>query len=90
LGHDVDGQRTRVEQAAVLDSEVVGRLARDADKHVFGPDEPDSDVATRFWGDVDQTRHGLTAELGFWKRVRAAVSLRSIRNPLHILRGAEQ
>lgn len=52
-------------------------LAEKADKSVFADESSSDEDARAFWQIVDQERDGLS--VGFWKRVRSAVSLRSFR-----------
>ena len=52
-------------------------LAEGADRAVFSDAAVGSDDVTDFWRIVDAERRRLTRQRGFWRRVRAAVSLRS-------------
>lgn len=53
-------------------------LADRADAEVFGPNEPTPQDVEAFWNQVDEIVAGLGSEAGFWKRVRARLSLRSL------------
>lgn len=81
FGFEKEFGRTRAETAADLDRAFGGStmlLARRADERVFGPDELDGDEAARFWADVDAAVLGLSSTRGRWRRLRAAISLRSL------------
>lgn len=73
---------TRGEEAAVVASTLtvprVTGLAARADAEVFGPTEPTPQDVDAFWQEVDEIVGGLGAEAGFWKRVKARLSLRSL------------
>jgi hypothetical protein len=74
--------RTRTETAADLDAAIGGStvlLARRADARVFGPENLDDVQAQQFWADVDSAVLGLSSGRSRWRRMRAAVSLRSLR-----------
>ena len=76
--------RTRTETAQDLDSALGGStllLARRADARVFGPEDLDHARAQRFWADVDAAVLGLSYGRSRRRRMWAAVSLRSFRNP---------
>ncbi|MDZ5662967.1 transglutaminase-like domain-containing protein [Nocardioides sp. S-58] len=70
---------TRREQSAGIVSGQAGALARRADSFVFGPRTPEVASATTYWESVDAERRAMSREVGRWQRVRAAVSLRSLR-----------
>ncbi len=70
--------RTRQEQAASLPVMASG-LARSADATVFGPGEPADSTAEEYWRDVDEARAAIGADATRWTRLRAALSLRSLR-----------
>jgi hypothetical protein len=53
------------------------RLADDADRAVFSSRTVTADEASEFWRIVDDERRVLSRQRGWWRRVRAAVSLRS-------------
>jgi len=55
------------------------RLARRADAVVFGPGAPDDEAVDAYWRDVDDVVADLTAAAGRWGRLRARVSLASLR-----------
>ncbi|WP_149084346.1 MULTISPECIES: transglutaminase family protein [Microbacterium] len=73
---------TRGEEAAVVASTLtvprVTGLAARADAEVFGPTEPTPQDVDAFWQEVDEIVGGLGEEAGFWKRVKARLSLRSL------------
>lgn len=74
-GRLVPASATRTEIAGALDRSAAGSLARAADEAVFSPRAIAGDEAEEFWRIVDAERTALAPTL--WRRVRAAVSLRS-------------
>lgn len=70
---------TRREQSVGIVSGQAGALARRADSFVFGPDVPEASAAATYWESVDAERRAMSQEVGRWQRVRAAISLRSLR-----------
>lgn len=70
---------TRREQSVGIVSGRAGTLARRADSFVFGPSVPAEAAAATYWESVDAERRAMSQEVGTWQRVRAAVSLRSLR-----------
>ena len=48
---------------------------------VFGPANPLPESATWYWSEVDRMRNQMSNEVSRWQRLRAAVSLRSLRAP---------
>jgi hypothetical protein len=73
---------TRGEEAALVAGSLavpaVATIARTADAEVFGPTDPTQDDVDAFWKDVDDIVAGLGSEAGFWKRMKARLSLRSL------------
>jgi hypothetical protein len=73
---------TRVEEAAVVASALtvpqVTALAERADADVFGPADPTPQDVETFWNEVDEIVGGLGKEAGFWKRIKARLSMRSL------------
>ncbi len=65
--------------AAVGAAEAAPALARDADRHVFGPRPPAEDAAAAYWHDVDAYRAALSSQVTRLRKLRAALSLRSFR-----------
>lgn len=82
---------TRREQSAGIVSGQAGALARRADSFVFGPSAPEAAAAATYWESVDAERRAMSQEVGRWQRLRAAVSLRSLRRtpPRGAAAGAE-
>ncbi|WP_139977695.1 transglutaminase-like domain-containing protein [Nocardioides litoris] len=70
---------TRRQQAPHVATPAAVDLARHADGLVFGPAEPDDEVADRFWALVDAERRTMSRSLTRPARVRAALNLRSFR-----------
>lgn len=70
---------TRREQSVGIVSDHAGTLARRADSFVFGPKAPEAAAAATYWESVDAERRAMSQQVGRWQRVRAAISLRSLR-----------
>lgn len=79
LGATIAGARTRREQAARLAAHDLAALAYAADVRVFGPVDPQDDAAVDYWRQVDAARRRMSQQVGRWRRFRAAISLRSLR-----------
>ncbi|GAA2968767.1 transglutaminase-like domain-containing protein [Actinokineospora diospyrosa] len=79
LGTAVPAGLTRPEQATTLGDATVLRLARAADATVFGPIDPNDAAATRFWSSVDEVRKQLGAGVSRFRRLKAALSLSTVR-----------
>ncbi|MBB5743077.1 transglutaminase-like putative cysteine protease [Microbacterium ginsengiterrae] len=73
---------TRGEEATLVAESLavptVTALADRADADVFGPDDPSQEDVDAFWNEVDGIVVGLGSEAGFWKRMKARLSLRSV------------
>ncbi|MGI0521197.1 transglutaminase domain-containing protein, partial [Microbacterium maritypicum] len=52
--------------------------AERADSEVFGPAEPSPADVESFWQEVDDIVGGLGKDAGFWKRLKARLSVRSL------------
>ncbi|WP_082509254.1 transglutaminaseTgpA domain-containing protein [Microbacterium sp. Leaf179] len=76
-GRTVPLAPTRSELARAFATPSATRLAEDADRAVFAPTAVSADEVAAFWRIVDADRRVLLRQRGFWRRVRAAVSLRS-------------
>lgn len=76
-GRPVPPAPTRRELAAAFGTSSGARLADDADRAVFSSRTVTAEEAAAFWRIVDEERRALVHQRGFWRRVRAAVSLRS-------------
>lgn len=76
-GRTVPRAPTRREVAEAFATPSGTLLAEGADRAVFSSEQVDSDEVEAFWRIVDEERRTLTRERGFWRRLRAAVSLRS-------------
>ncbi|WP_210650209.1 transglutaminase-like domain-containing protein [Nocardioides sp. SYSU D00065] len=70
---------TRREQSLGIVSAQAGVLARRADSFVFGPEVPAVSAAATYWESIDAERRAMSQEVGRWQRLRAAISLRSLR-----------
>ncbi|MGD0833287.1 MAG: transglutaminase-like domain-containing protein [Candidatus Dormibacteria bacterium] len=80
LGHVLPRGQTRREQARLIPAPHVDTLARTADAAVFGPGDPLPEHAAWYWKATGEARHALTAQSGPWRRLRAALSLTSLRS----------
>ncbi|UNK70424.1 transglutaminase domain-containing protein [Microbacterium sp. H1-D42] len=73
---------TRVEEAALVASAVAAptatALADRADSQVFGPGEPTTEEVDAFWSEVDEAVGGMSTSVGFWARMKARLSVRSL------------
>ncbi|WP_295838729.1 transglutaminase domain-containing protein [uncultured Microbacterium sp.] len=76
-GRTVPRAPTRREVAEAFETPAGTRLADDADRAVFSSVAVSDDEVSAFWRIVDEERRAMTRQRGFWRRVRAAVSLRS-------------
>ncbi|MCM3501398.1 transglutaminase-like domain-containing protein [Microbacterium sp. P26] len=76
-GRTVPRAPTRREVADAFATPSGARLAADADRAVFAGEAVTADEVAEFWSIVDAERRVLVRQRGFWRRVRAAVSLRS-------------
>ncbi len=74
-GREPPQSLTRVETARTYEGHGGARLAVAADEAVFSTRTVTADEADEFWRIVDTERRAWTA--GLWRRLRAAVSLRS-------------
>ncbi|PPK70621.1 transglutaminase-like domain-containing protein [Actinokineospora auranticolor] len=79
LGTAVPAGLTRPEQATVLGSNALP-VARAADATVFGPADPTDATAATYWKSVDDLRKKLGADVSRLRRLRAALSLRTLRS----------
>jgi hypothetical protein len=73
---------TRPEEAAAVVATLavpkVADLAQRADAEVFGPTDPTPEDVEAFWSEVDGIVGGLGEDAGFWRRIKARLSLRSL------------
>jgi len=72
------GDSTRAELAAQHASAPAAALAAVADRAVFSDAALSDDEAAEFWRIVDSERRRFAASLPLWRRVPAALSLRSL------------
>ncbi|MFT3798007.1 transglutaminase-like domain-containing protein [Microbacterium sp.] len=74
---------TRAESAAVVgvafDQPRVSALATRADVEVYGPGDPAPEDVDAFWAEVDDIVGGMRGSTPLWQRLRARLSLRSLR-----------
>ena len=78
-GHDVDRSATRRETVVGAPGEGGTGLAALADRSVFGPNDSDVSTADRMWSATDDAISSLRAGRTRKERIRAAVSIRSLR-----------
>jgi hypothetical protein len=85
LGTRVPRRSTRVEAAEALHAAYPALeaepLARRVDAHVFGLADPGAGDADEVWHGVETARRDLLGSVGWWRRLRARVSLRSLLRP---------
>lgn len=70
---------TRAETASRLDSPAAHDIAMLVDRAQFGPDAPDPADLDRIWARTDEERTRIARTGGRWARLRAAISVRSLR-----------
>lgn len=74
---------TRAESAAAVGAAFeeprVAELATRADREVYGPGDPSPDEVEAFWREVDDIVGGMKGTTTRWQRIRARLSLRSLR-----------
>jgi hypothetical protein len=76
-GRELPPASTRRELVSAWGTAGGERLADEADRAVFSSRTVTADEATAFWRIVDAERRTLTRQRGGWRRLLAAVSLRS-------------
>ena len=74
---------TRREQSVGILSGQAGTLARRADSSVFGPRAPEEAAAATYWQSIDDERRAMSEQVTRGQRLRAAISLRSLRPGAH-------
>jgi TgpA N-terminal domain/Transglutaminase-like superfamily len=79
LGLTVPGGHTRREEAELLRAYPVADLAGAADQVIYGPDDPEPAHVAVYWQQVEKARREMLRDLGRLRRVRAALSIRSLR-----------
>ncbi|WP_290471118.1 DUF4129 domain-containing protein, partial [Leifsonia sp. 71-9] len=77
-GYDPPPAATRVEFAQTIGGTRAAALAKVADRAVYSPTAPTPEEADSVWKAVDELRGQLDRRDTRWKRVLAAVSLRSL------------
>ena len=80
LGLTPPERGTRREQARTIAGLGLTALAEDADAAVFGPGDPVPAHVDSYWTAMDHVGDRLKAGVGRWRRLRAALSLRSLRS----------
>ncbi len=84
LGAAVDPSGTRRETATSLENSFPGTqgttalLAHRADAAIFGPGQPSEEEVAGYWDNVEQSLKSMNGSVGFWKRMRARFSPRSL------------
>ncbi len=79
LGVAIAPNLTRREQAELLPEVGAGALAADTDHTLFSPRRPEPADSVDYWNDVRHLRHGMLLSVSRWRRVRARLSIRSLR-----------
>ncbi|HEY1529336.1 MAG TPA: transglutaminaseTgpA domain-containing protein [Galbitalea sp.] len=81
LDHGIEPPRaaTRSEVAQTVGGTRTAVLAAVADRATFGPGHPDSDEADLVWKSVDELTTALNSGRSRWERLKARLSLRSLR-----------
>jgi hypothetical protein len=79
LGGTANLRQTRREQARSLDSAAAVDLATLADRVIFSTGEPTEEDVHEFWVLVNRGRSDLKGSVGVGRRLRSALSLRSLR-----------
>lgn len=74
--------QTRQELAVLYATPAAGTLASVADHAVFSGSTLEESESERFWEIVSEERAALRGEIGWWQRVRAALSLKSFTRQL--------
>jgi hypothetical protein len=85
-GRPVPAGQTRTEDARTLAQLGLAPLAASADAVVFGPGQPSPGTAAWYWSEIEHARRQIGRELTRWQRLRAAISLRSLRAPARPVR----
>lgn len=79
LGVTVPRGATRLEQATAFPETVAAEpIATGANAAVFGPGEPEAEVATTLLGDADAVRDELRGSVSTWRRLRSDVDIRPL------------
>lgn len=79
LGIAVPRAATRLEQAAAFPETVAAQpIATIANAAVFGPGEPDAEVATDLLADADGVRAELRGAVSRWRRLRSDIDIRPL------------
>jgi transglutaminase-like putative cysteine protease len=80
IGLPVPDRGTRREAALMIGGGQTVTLAHHADVAVFGPDDPPPDAVDAYWDRVATARHELRSSLSAWGKLRASLSLTSLRS----------
>lgn len=79
LGVAVPRGATRLEQVRAFPGTVGAEpIATGANSAVFGPGEPEEEVATTLLADADSVRDELRASVSTWRRIRSDIDLRPL------------
>jgi hypothetical protein len=81
LDHGIEPPRaaTRSEVAQTVGGTRTAVLAAVTDRATFGPDDPDEGEALLVWRSVEELTTALDSGRTRWQRLRARISLRSLR-----------
>ena len=77
-GRPAPAARTRHEVADLYATPQAGELATLADRAVFSDEQLTPEESEQFWQIVADERRELRSSVGWWRRLRAAVSLKSL------------
>ncbi|HEY5230855.1 MAG TPA: hypothetical protein VIJ11_08195, partial [Galbitalea sp.] len=72
---------TRSEVATTVGGTRTAVLAAVTDRATFGPEDPDESEAELVWRSVNELTAALDSGRSRWQRLRARISLRSLRGP---------
>jgi hypothetical protein len=79
MGKPVPDKATRREIAGFISVAGAPELATTADSAVFGPGDRSNEEVESFWNDVNRSIDHMRSEAGFGERLKASLSLTSLR-----------
>ena len=77
----VPAGHTRQEEVEILALQEIRAFAAEADLIVYGPDDPSEPQVEAYWARIDLMRKEMGRGTGRWRRLRAALNVRSLRAP---------
>ena len=81
FGAVVPAGHTRQEEVEILALQEIRAFAAEADLIVYGPDDPSEPQVEAYWARIDLMRKEMGRGTGRWRRLRAALNVRSLRAP---------